>query len=134
MTTEEQVAASLRETVPSPAAPDPKPETPPPDGTPASATSGVQLDDVMHYKLFEYFGQQYRTTDEQGKQRIAFIYNTIAQQIGTTDYSFVVAQIHNLEQMLGTSHAENRLYRVYEWIRLDGMRRNISTEMDAVVG
>jgi len=131
---EDQVVASLRENVPSPVEPETKPELPPPEGTPASATAGVQLDDMMHYKLFEYFGQQYRTTDEQGKERIAFIYNAVAQQIGTNDYSFVVAQLHNLESMLGTSHAENRLYRVYEWIRLDGMRRKISVEMDAVAG
>lgn len=133
MSTEEQTVASLRESVPSPDEPQTKPETPtPPEGTPASATAGVQLDDVMHYKLFEYFGQQYRSTDEQGKERIGFIYNSIAQQIGTTDYSFVVTQIRNIEQMLGTGHADNRIYRVYEWIRLNGIRRKIDMEMEAV--
>ena len=131
---EEAIVARLRENVPPPAGTQPAPSEPVPTGEPSGATGGVALDDMMQYKLHEYFGQEYRSADEHTKQRTEFIYKTIAERIGTSDYSYVVANIRNLEQVIGIAHADNRLYKMYEWLRLDGVRRKVSMEMEAVTG
>lgn len=131
---EDAVVAQLRDSVPKPEEPKPAVVAPVPYASPASATADVQLDDMMHYKLHEYFGEQYRSTDEQSKQRVEYIFKTVAEQIGTNDYSFVVAKIRDLEQIIGIAHAENRMYRLYEWLRLNNIRRKIDMEMDAVAG
>lgn len=129
---EEAITARLRENVPREDEPVQAPIQAPPTGEPSGVTGGIALDDMMQYKLHEYFGQQYRTTDEESKQRTSYIYQTVAQLIGTSDYSFVVAQVRQLEQMLGTANSPDRLYRLYQWLKLDNARRKISMEMDAV--
>lgn len=131
---EDAIVANLRENVPPPAETQPAPPASLPTDEPSGVTGGMVLDDIMQYKLHEYFGQQYKFVDEQAKQRVEFIYKTVAERIGVSDYSLIVSQIRNIEQMLGIAHADNRLYRMYEWLRLDNTRRKVDMEMAAVAG
>jgi hypothetical protein len=131
---EETIAAQLRESVAMPPEVVPRAAEPVPYTEPSASTAEMKLDDVMQYKLHEYFGEQYRSADEQNKQRIDFIYKSVSERIGTSEYGYVVAQIRNLEQMIGVARADNRLYKMYEWLRLDGSRRKIDAEMEAITG
>ena len=54
--------------------------------------------------------------------------------VGTTDYGFVVAKMRDLESMLGITQSEQRLYKLYQWVKLDSLRRGVEREMDTIHG
>lgn len=131
---EEAIAARLRENIPRPVEPSSEPEKPTqPDAKPtAELAVPIELDEMSMYKLHEFFGESYRTTDEQNKKRAKYVYEIVANEIGTAEYGYVVAKISSIEQMIGTAHGPDRLYKVYQWLRLNSARLNIEAEMSAI--
>lgn len=129
---EEALAARLRENLPS----QPEEETTKVDEKKPEVTEdtllSTKIDDITQLKIHEYFGQKYRTSDEESKQRTSYIFETVAKDIGTIEYSKVISRIHEIEQFVGTTRSDNRLYKLYEWLKLDNTRRRASMEMDAL--
>lgn len=133
--TEAEIATQLQKTIS------------PPDSvlvsaTPVSATDttygqattapNFQLDEMAQYKLQDYFGEQYKDSDEVKRQQVQYIYEEIAKQIDNHDYGFVVAKLRDLERIIGVTHSEDRLYKVYQWLKLDKTRRSIEAELGAI--
>lgn len=100
----------------------------------ASSAPEYQLDEMIQYKLQDYFGETYKDTDTIKRQQVEYIFKQVSAQLGTTDYGQVVAQCSNLERMIGLNGAPDRLYRLYQWLKLDNTRRSIDAEMGALSG
>lgn len=137
--TEEQIAAQLKQNItPEPTTEDVIPGVQPEQGDPdtpsAQSAIGFKLDDMFQYKLHDYFGKQYRPTDEISKQQVDFIYEKASKMIGTAEYSLVLTKIRDLEQILGYSNSDNRIYKLYQWLKLDSIRQNIDRQMEAIRG
>lgn len=127
---EEEIQERLKQNVPGPYETDiaPKPAV---DTTTGQATVGpaYELDELTMYKVHDFFGQRYKDTDETAKGHARYVYEEVAKLIGTTEYSAVISKIIDLEGLIGTSHSENRMYKLYEWLRLDNIRKNTETQM-----
>lgn len=131
---ETQIVERLKQNQPQPEEFTPAPPVPP---TPAETgvakvADHIDLDEITLYKLHDYFGQRYKDTDEVSKQQAHYIFNAVAERIGNTEYSMVLSHVRDLERIIGTAHRDNRMYRLYEWLKLDGMRSSIEKQMQAV--
>ena len=131
--TEQEIADRLKQTI----QPAPEPSVPAPvkpDEPINLATTAVEidLDELTQYKLHDYFGEQYRPNDDAARQQLQYIFSEVSKMIPEQEYGFVVAKIRDLERIIGTSHAEDRRYKLYQWIKLNNMRRNIDAEMGAI--
>lgn len=125
---EAQIVESLKQNVPQteafvPAEPD---QPIPPDGTTVTPQS---LDELTQFKMHDYFGEQYRGSNEDNKERLQFIFDAISEQLGERDYIRVMSRVNELEMMIGTAHSENRIYKLYQWLGLDQVRRNAEKSM-----
>ena len=90
------------------------------------------LDELVQYKLHDYFGEQYRSNDDIAKTQIQFIYDNVSKMVDNPEYGFVLAKIRDLESILGFGNGDNRIYKLYQWLRLEGVRKNIDAEMGAL--
>lgn len=130
---EQKIADQLKQNITPP--PDTvMPAVPEVDTTNGQATIAPDypLDEMTQYKLHDYFGTQYKPSDEVTKQQIQSIYDTVAKMVPEAQYGYVVAKIRDLEQIIGTSHDERRVYKLYQWLKLDGIRKNVEAEMGAL--
>lgn len=129
--TEEEIAQNLKQNLPQEAE-----FTPPaPDPVNTDQVHGnvpFRLDDIAQYKLHDFFGAKYRPTDEISVQQVNYIYENVAKMVDTPEYGFVVSKIRELERLIGTSNSEQRIFKLYQWIKLDNLRRNIEAEMGAI--
>lgn len=124
---EEEIVARLQENIPkqpehnmaAPVVSDPQ-ETPIEQG----------LDEITLYKLHQHFGETYREGDLESNKQMKYIYESVAEQLGTRDYPVVVSKINELKRMLGLNHTDNSKYKLYEWLKLDQKRSQIELEMD----
>jgi hypothetical protein len=103
-------------------------------GTPGVATPAIdiELDEYTQYKLHDYFGEPYRPNDEVAKQQLRYIYEKVSERIGSQEYGLILAKMREMEQIIGTSHTERRMYRLYQWLKLDNVRRDIDLQMGAL--
>lgn len=97
-----------------------------------SYASDFPLDELVQYKLHDYFGEQYRPNNEENKQRLSFIYDEVSKMVDERDYGFVIAKIRDLERIIGITTTDNRMYRLYQWLKLDKTRRSVEAEMGAI--
>jgi len=126
---EEQIAENLRQNIPQPT------ETTVADpvvSDPVETDAEFRLDDITSYKLSQHFGEQWTPTDVTANRQLNYIYEHIANRIGTSEYPFVVAKVNELSRMLGFSHTDNARYRLYQWLKLDQNRSRIELEMNNV--
>ena len=133
--TEAEIAQQLRDSITTP----PETITTTTVENPAingQATTAIdyKLDELVQYKLHDYFGEEYKPNNEESKQRLEYIYETVSKSLEDPQYGFVVAKIRELERIIGTTHSDNRLYRLYQWLKLDNTRRNIEAEQEALRG
>lgn len=133
---EATVAAQLRQNLPqqdeiTPAPPTPQPSAAVDEGTNAQPTD-YRLDEMTLYKIHEYFGEHYRDTDEISKQQAEYIYKYAAKLVDNPEYGYVLAKVREIERLIGATHSERRMFRVYQWIKLDSMRKNIESAMGAL--
>jgi hypothetical protein len=131
---EKQIAEQLKQRITPPAdtiivKPDP------PDTTYGQATTNpdYQLDEMTQYKLQDYFGEVYKDSDTAKRQQAQFVYDEISSLVGSKEYGFIIAKLRDLERVIGVAGTNNRLYRTYQWLKLDKTRRNIEAEMGAVI-
>jgi hypothetical protein len=105
------------------------------DTTTGQAKTGVDypLDEITQYKLQDHFGVPYKPTDETTNQKVRFIYETVSNMVEDKEYGFVVAKIRELERMIGTAHSEDRVHKLYQWLRLEKMRKNIEAQQGAII-
>lgn len=112
-----------------------QPEAPAPVDTSygqATTAPAFELDEMTQYKLHDYFGEVYRDSDEVKRQQVQSIYRQVSELIDSQDYGFVVAKIRDIERIIGLNGASNRLYRLYQWLRLDQARRSLDAEQGAL--
>ena len=102
------------------------------DTNQATTPVSYDLDDMVQYKLHDFFGEQYKPTDETSKQQVQYIYEQVAKMVEEKEYGFIVAKIRDLELTLGISQLEGKKYRLYQWLKLDSIRKNIDSEMGAL--
>ena len=128
---ENEIADSLKQNTPKPYETDIAPTTPQ-EPSVGVTLPPAELDELTQYKLHDYFGQEYKTYDDESKQRIQFIYETVSKMVQNDDFGIVLTKIRDLETIIGTAHDERRAYKLYQWLRLETMRRSIDTEMGAL--
>jgi hypothetical protein len=130
---ESQIAAQLAQNVPVYEAPTPTdtPAVQPADG---STLTPTELDELTLFKMHDFFGEQYKSSNADNKTRLQFIYDNISEQIGSKDYLDVLNRVSELERMIGTAHSENRIYKLYQWVGLDRIRRNTENAMRLING
>lgn len=101
---------------------------------PSMVPVAYDLDEITQYKLQQHFGETYNEGDQVAKQQLAYIYESISEQIANKDYPFVVAKINELKRMLGLNHTDNSRYKLYQWLKLDQRRSRIEMEMGNLNG
>jgi hypothetical protein len=87
------------------------------------------VDEITMYKLLDLMGVDMKEADTQSKSQAEYIYMKIAEIIGSTDYMVIANKIREYERILGIQYAQDKLFRLYKWIKLDGMRKSIEQEM-----
>lgn len=127
---EEAIAAKLRQNIPQPID---QPVVPTPTvSDPVLTPVHTGLDEITQYKLHDYFGEQYKPSDEVSHQRVQYIYEQVSKMIEHPEYGFVLAKIRDLERMIGIAQDNGRIYKLYQWLKLDNTRRSIEAEMGAI--
>jgi hypothetical protein len=126
---ETAIAAQVRQNVPVTKAPEPSVPTPDVPEPQYDNILPTELDDLTLYKASDYFGVNFKPSDTVTKQRIQSIYDYVSSQLGTRDYLDVMSRVSDLEQMIGSKHTENRIYRLYQWVGLDRIRQNAEKAM-----
>ena len=114
--------------------------TPPPVSNPeepispneARDQSAYELDEVVQYKLHDLFGAQYNAKDETTRQQLSYIYEQIANMLPEKEYGFIAAKINEMQRIIGIAHSDDRIYRMYQWLRLNNVRRNLDAEMSSL--
>lgn len=117
----------------------PKPEehTPAPITAPeltGFGTAAISLDEMTQYKLHDVFGEQYRPNDEVNRQRLQYIYEKVSQDMPEKDYAYVAAKIRETMRIAGITHSDNRIYKTYQWLKLNNIIRQTSAEMESLRG
>lgn len=120
--------------------PEPEPYNPPPpvpvDTSNGQATSavGIDLDEITQFKLHDLFGEQYRPNDEITRQQLSYIYQEISGMVEQQEYGYIAAKIKDIQRVVGIAQSDNRIYRLYQWLKLNNVRKNIEGEMWSLSG
>lgn len=130
---EQQIANRLKENIPQPSETVVAPPAAPAEYPGPDRPQEYELNELVQYKLHDYFGEQYRETDETNRQQLSYIYEQIANMLEDPQYGFVIAKIREIERIIGTTNSDRRIYRLYQWLKLEGMRKNIDAQMEAVI-
>lgn len=132
--TEEQIAAQLKQNIQAPQdnVIDTRPVAEEPEINLATTAINIDLDEMTQYKLHDYFGEQYRPNDEVARQQLQYIYSEVSKLIPDIEYGFVVAKIRDLERIIGLTNSEQRRYKLYQWLKLNNVRREVDAEMGAI--
>lgn len=135
METESEIAERVKQNIPQPAQAVPAPKQPI-DTQFGRATTAVTMDfdELTLYKLHNFFGQTYAASDLDNVKRIKYIYGRIAEDIGNPDYPHVISKAADLMRKAGIANSDNRIYRLYQYLKLDNVKRGIETEMSALGG
>lgn len=130
---EQQIVEHLKQAIPAAPAPvaPPEPEQNTNNGQ-ATIAPAYELDEMTQYKLHDYFSETYKPNDEVSNQQVRFIYEQVAARVDNPEYGFVLAKIRELERIIGTANSDRRIYRLYQWLKLDAVRRNTEAEMGAL--
>lgn len=92
------------------------------------------VDEITLYKLHQHFGDHYSEGDSTGNTQMSYIYDAVAERIGTRDYPMVVGKINEIRRMLGLNSTDNARYKMYQWLKLDQKRSRLESEMANVTG
>lgn len=127
---EAKIQQTLKQNIPAPAEHTPAAPT---VSDPSLVQVHYDLDELTQYKLMQHFGENYKEGDQTARQQISYIYEAIADQIGSKDYPVVVAKINDLKRMLGLNHTDNARYKMYQWLKLDQKRSRIEQEQGVLI-
>lgn len=121
---EAQIAASLKQNIPK--EPEPTIAPPPPPNTTsgqAKTADDYGLDEMTTYKLKDYFGDR-----DPDMNQLKYVYAELAGQVGN-DYHLIMAKVRELEDIMAIRYNENRIYKLYQWLKLDTIRKQTEQEM-----
>lgn len=130
---EQVIADQLKQNVAQPTVEEVTP-APPTVGEPnqAQAAAAIDLDELTQFKLHDFFGEPYRATDEVKRQQLSYIYQNVSEMVGSTDYGIVVTKMRDLEQVVGLAHTQDKMYKMYQWLKLNNVRKSIDMQMGAL--
>lgn len=128
---ETQIADNLKQNIPKESIYAPPVPTPT-IGDPQLVPITYDLDELTMYKLQQHFGETYDDKDDIAKQQLGFIYEAVAERVGTKDYVFVTAKINEIRRMLGLNHTDNPRVKLYQWLKLDQKRSRLESEMTEI--
>jgi len=130
---ETEIANKLKQNLPPAHEPTaPVQTTPQPVGQAESAMPLETVDEMTVYKIHEFFGEKYRSTDEAINQQAKYIYEKVSEISGETEYNFIIEKVRELERIIGTANSERRMYKLYQWLKLDSMRRSVEAQQNAL--
>lgn len=115
--------------VPAPTAPVPEPDAPDPD----AFHNNLPIDNsVLKYDLLSYFdlnvGAMY---SGEVQDQVNLVLEWAKENAGEQTIGSVLQAIHHQEQVLGTTLKQDRLYRMYQFVKLFNARKNIEDKMVA---
>ena len=90
------------------------------------------MTEMMQYKLSDFFGETYRPNDEIKKQQMKYIYEKVLGMVESPEYGFIVEKLNVIVRILGLTNSEQKVYKVYQWLKLDSMKKNIDRQMEAI--
>ena len=90
------------------------------------------MTEMMQYKLSDFFGETYRPNDEIKKQQMKYIYEKVLGMVESPEYGFIVEKLNVIVRILGLTNSEQKVYKVYQWLKLDSMKKNIDKQMEAI--
>jgi hypothetical protein len=131
---EAEIQAALRQNI----ATDPEISAPPivtmpePPSSAANTAVHIDLDEITQYKLHDFFGEPYKANDEIKRQQISYIYENVSKMVDSPEYGFVVAKLRDLERIIGISQSEDKIYKMYSWLKLNNIRKNVDLQMGAI--
>lgn len=131
---EQQIQEQLKQNLQKPDYEEPTPTLPPPPEPTDGIPSNIELDELTQYKLHDLFGQPYQQHDEVSRQRLNYIYKEVSKMTDSSDYGFVASRISELQRIIGISNSNDRLYRLYQWLKLNNVRKNTEAEMESLRG
>ena len=127
---ETHIAAQQAQNIPQPTEPTPiaisEPELT------GFGTAAIELDEMTQYKLHDIFEAKYDANDQESRQQLQYIYESVSDMVDTKDYSFVAAKMREIMRIAGISHSDNKLYKLYQWLKLSNVSRRTSAEMEAL--
>ncbi len=129
---EQQIANQLKQNLPQPTEAQPIAPKPQLGVGQAEQAMPLELDEMTVYKLHEFFGERYDSTDEKSKEQVTYVYEKIGEIIGEQDYGLIIEKARDLELLIGVAHDENRMYKLYKWLKLDSMRRSVEAQQNAL--
>lgn len=130
---EQQIVNSLKQNLPPAYEPTaPVQATLQPVGQAEKAMPVETVDEMTIYKIHEFFGEKYRNTDETTNQQAKYIYEKVSEISGETDYNFIIEKVRELERIIGTANSDRRMYKLYQWLKLDSMRRSVEAQQNAL--
>lgn len=125
---EETIVAKLKQNLP--ASSPHTPALPVVGDEPTGQPTNYGLDEMTVYKLGQHFGENYKDSDSVARQQLGYIYQDIAERLGTREYPVIVGKINDLRRMLGFNHTEDSRYKLYQWLKLDQKRTQIEMEQN----
>lgn len=127
---ETHIAAQQAQNIPQPTEPTPiaisEPELT------GFGTAAIELDEMTQYKLHDIFEAKYDANDQESRQQLQYIYESVSDMVDTKDYSFVAAKMREIMRIAGISHSDNKLYKLYQWLKLSNVSKRTSAEMEAL--
>ena len=132
---EAQIANRLKKSIPQDSIyTPPTPVVAPVDTTQGQAkiAEAYSLDEMTQYKIHDLLGAEYKPTDSTTKQQVEFIYEHVSKLVENPEYGYIAAKIREIERMIGTTDKPDRIYRLYQWIKLDSARKSIEAEQGAL--
>lgn len=91
-----------------------------------------EIPELSIYKLMDSLGEQYTQKDTEGIEYANNIYKMTAEMIGSNDYLDVSDKVREITRVIGAQDAPNKMFRIYQWLRLEGQRKRIEREQEIV--
>lgn len=131
---EQTIVDNLKQGIPQPQESEFTPTRPEiePDSSSATPAVTIDLDEMTQYKLHTYFDERYREHDEVARQQLQYIYGEVFNMVEDKEYGFIVAKIHELERQIGIANSDKRRFKLYQWMKLNNVRRGIDAQMGAI--
>lgn len=132
---ESNIVAELAKNAPKPEPSEPAktPEPPKADYT-AKSAGNYEVPELTIYKVMDALGEQYKEGDTEGIDYAKNIYKMTADMIGSYEYLDVAEKIREISRLIGANNSQNQLFRVYQWLRLEGQRKKIEREQEIISG
>lgn len=92
----------------------------------------IELDELMRFKLSDFFGEKFDSRDEIARQQSQYIFEKVSEMTGTNDYPFVLSKMREIMRIAGITHSDNKRYKLYQFIKLNNIMRRTNAEMEAL--